>query len=83
MADTDTFCNGGGCVALRNLPGGMHIITPEAHASDTNCTEWKLENETKDTLHCNGFSQLMSEVRGPVPSAESPSVRIDRSKCVL
>lgn len=79
MAHTDTICNGGGCVALRSLPGGMHVITPEAHTSETNCRERKLGNETKDTLHCNGFSQLTSDVRSPLPSMESPSVRIDRS----
>jgi hypothetical protein len=83
MAHIDTICNAGGCVALRNLQDGMHVATPEAHTSETNCRERKLGNETKDSLHCNGYSQLTSEVPDPLSSMESPSVRLDRSKCAL
>jgi hypothetical protein len=61
----------------------MHVMTPEAHTSETNCIERKLGNETKGMLHCNGYSQLTSEVRGPLSSVESPSVHIDKSKCAL
>lgn len=83
MAHMDTVCNGGGYVTLRNLPDAMLVMSPEAHASETNCRELKLGNETKGTLHCNGYSQLTSEVRAPLSSVESPSVPIDRSKCAL
>jgi hypothetical protein len=83
MAHMDTVCYGGGCVGLRNPPDAMHVMTPEAHTSETNCRERKLGNESKGTLHCNGYSQLTSEVRAPLSSVESPSVRIDRSKCAL
>jgi hypothetical protein len=83
MAHMDTICNGGGSVVSKNLPGGTHVMTPEALTPVMNCKERKLGDETKGTLHCNGCSQLTSEVRDLPSSEENPSVRIDRSKCAL